>query len=422
MTEPKIRFKRDDGSSFSDWEEVAFDSLYEPLNNNTYSRDCLNYESGKAKNIHYGDILVKFGEICDVQKEELPFINDGNAVQKYASLQDGDIVLADTAEDETVGKAIEMHNVNGENVISGLHTMACRPRLSFAPKYLGYYMNSFSYHSQLKPYMQGIKVTSIGRKNIAETMISYPSDEKEQQKIANFLSNVDEVIAASEEEVANLEQQKKAVMQKIFSQEVRFKKEDGSDFPDWEEKQLSELLVISNEHNKDGRYNQNDILACSLGTELDKKHLYFGLKATEESVKNYRIVSVGDMVYTKSPIKGFPNGIIRANKKTEGIVPSLYCVYHNESEICSEIIQAYFDTGNRLNNYLKKLVNVGARNNVNITDSGLLQGTIWVPVDKYEQQLIADFLTSYDEAITAAKQELAKWKELKKGLLQQMFV
>lgn len=184
MTESKIRFKRDDGSSFPDWEQISFDALYESLNNNTYSRDCLNYESGEAKNIHYGDILVKFGEICDVQKEELPFVNDGNAVQKYASLQDGDIILADTAEDETVGKAIEMHNVNGENVISGLHTMVCRPRLSFAPKYLGYYMNSSSYHSQLKPYMQGIKVTSIGRKNIAETVISYPSEEKEQQKLS----------------------------------------------------------------------------------------------------------------------------------------------------------------------------------------------------------------------------------------------
>ena len=146
------------------------------------------------------------------------------------------------------------------------------------------------------------------------------------------------------------------------------------------------------------------------------------MKATKESVKNYRIVRIGDIVYTKSPIKGFPNGIIRANKKTEGIVPSLYCVYHNESGIMSDIIQAYFDTGNNVNNYLYKLVNVGARNNVNITDIGLLEGTIIVPVDLEEQQKIAVFLSAYDEAISYAKQELDKWKELKKGLLQQMFV
>ena len=88
----------------------------------------------------------------------------------------------------------------------------------------------------------------------------------------------------------------------------------------------------------------------------------------------------------------------------------------------SDIIQAYFDTGNNVNNYLYKLVNVGARNNVNITDIGLLEGTIIVPVDLEEQQKIAVFLSAYDEAISYAKQELDKWKELKKGLLQQMFV
>lgn len=212
----EVRFKKEDGSDFPDWEEITFDSLYEPLNNNTYSRDCLNYESGEAKNIHYGDILVKFGEICDVQKEELPFVNDGNSVQKYASLQDGDIILADTAEDETVGKAIELYNVNGDKVISGLHTMVCRPRLTFAPKYLGYYMNSSSYHSQLNPYMQGIKVTSIGRKNIAETMISYPADTREQQLIADFLTSYDEAITAAKQGLVKWKELKKGLLQQIF--------------------------------------------------------------------------------------------------------------------------------------------------------------------------------------------------------------
>ena len=212
----EVRFKKEDGSDFPDWEEITFDSLYEPLNNNTYSRDCLNYESGEAKNIHYGDILVKFGEICDVQKEELPFVNDGNSVQKYVSLQDGDIILADTAEDETVGKAIELYNVNGDKVISGLHTMVCRPRLTFAPKYLGYYMNSSSYHSQLKPYMQGIKVTSIGRKNIAETMISYPADAREQQLIADFLTSYDEAITAAKQELVKWKELKKGLLQQMF--------------------------------------------------------------------------------------------------------------------------------------------------------------------------------------------------------------
>lgn len=421
MLVPKLRFKREDGTDYPEWGNKSFANAFAPLNNNTFSRDMLS-ENGMVLNIHYGDILVKFGEVCDIQTMDIPKVNADIDTSKYDVLQDGDIILADTAEDETVGKAIEIYHTGTSKVVSGLHTMACRPNDKYAPKYMGYYINSHTYHNQLLPYMQGIKVTSIGRKNIADTVIYYPADLEEQQKIADFLSAVDEVIAQSEAEVQNLEQQKKAAMQKIFSQEVRFKREDGTDYPEWEEKKLSDLLLISKERNSKTDYTQNDVLACSLGTELDKKYLYFGLKATKESVKNYRIVRIGDIVYTKSPIKGFPNGIIRANKKTEGIVPSLYCVYHNESGIMSDIIQAYFDTGNNVNNYLYKLVNAGARNNVNITDMGLLEGTIVVPVDLEEQQKIADFLSAYDEAISYAKQELDKWKELKKGLLQQMFV
>lgn len=422
MTEPKIRFKRDDGSSFPDWEEIAFDSLYEPLNNNTYSRDCLNYESGKAKNIHYGDILVKFGEICDVQKEELPFVNDGNAVQKYVSLQDGDIVLADTAEDETVGKAIEMHNVNGENVISGLHTMACRPRLSFAPKYLGYYMNSFSYHSQLKPYMQGIKVTSIGRKNIAETMISYPSDEKEQQKIADFLSNVDEVIAASEEEVANLEQQKKAVMQKIFSQEVRFKREDGSDFPDWEESVITDiaytyigLVTTMTEH-----YVSEGVTLIRNSDIKENKFVFkepIYLDYTFAEKNKSRKHQLGDVITVHTGDVG-TSAVI--DEKLVGSIgfATIVTRVKNQKEYLPKFLCWYFNSPNNKTN-IENMITGDGRNNLNMKDFNKLRVPILHPD---EQQLIADFLTNYDEAITAAKQELEKWKELKKGLLQQMFV
>ena len=163
----EVRFKRNDGADYPEWKKITFENLFTPLNNNTFSRDMLTYDSGEVMNIHYGDILTKFGEICDVHNDGLPFVKEGNGVSKYELLRDGDIILADTAEDETVGKAIEIYDMGNIAVISGLHTMACRPTIMFAPKYLGYYMNSFAYHRQLFPFMQGIKVTSIGRKNIA---------------------------------------------------------------------------------------------------------------------------------------------------------------------------------------------------------------------------------------------------------------
>ena len=139
-----------------------------------------------------------------------------NGKLAYAFLQDGDIILADTAEDETVGKATEILNVDTATVISGLHTMACRPNYKFAPMYLGYYINSPTYHNQLLPFMQGIKVTSIGRKNISETSISFPCLE-EQQKIADFLATYDEAISCAKQELDKWKELKKGLLQQMFA-------------------------------------------------------------------------------------------------------------------------------------------------------------------------------------------------------------
>ena len=189
----------------------------------------------------------------------------------------------------------------------------------------------------------------------------------------------------------------------------------------WEQRKLGELFKPSRNKNNNDLYNQKDILAASLGTELIPKRTFFGLKSTKESVKNYRVVKHGDLIYTKSPIKGFPNGIVRTNKGNVGIVPSLYCVYQAQKEINTSIIQLYFEDKNRLDFYLFPLVNVGARNNVNITDLEFLEGIIKVPKSIEEQKKIVDFIEHFNKAITLHQRKLAKLKELKQGYLQKMF-
>ncbi|KRL54297.1 type I restriction-modification system specificity subunit [Lentilactobacillus parakefiri DSM 10551] len=212
-------------------------------------------------------------------------------------------------------------------------------------------------------------------------------------------------------------------MQKLFPR-------NGSKFPQlrfagfadaWEQRKLGELFKPSRNKNNNDLYNQKDILAASLGTELIPKRTFFGLKSTKESVKNYRVVKHGDLIYTKSPIKGFPNGIVRTNKGNVGIVPSLYCVYQAQKEINTSIIQLYFEDKNRLDFYLFPLVNVGARNNVNITDLEFLEGIIKVPKSIEEQKKIVDFIEHFNKAITLHQRKLEKLQELKKGYLQKMF-
>ena len=166
------------------------------LQNNTLSRADLSSEEGIAKNIHYGDILVKFGEVIDVKTESLPMIADETVIAKYKSsfLQNGDVIVADTAEDETVGKCTEIAGLSDEIVISGLHTIPYRPLQKYAPGYLGYYMNSASFHNQLLPLMQGIKVTSISKTALQNTDILYPKSATEQAAIGKYFRNLDNLI------------------------------------------------------------------------------------------------------------------------------------------------------------------------------------------------------------------------------------
>ena len=163
--------------------------------NNTLSRAELSYDEGTVLNVHYGDVLIKYGSVLDVQKDDIPRIphrcrEDFNG----ALLQDGDVIIADTAEDETTGKACEIGNLQGSAIVSGLHTMVCRPRNRMALGYLGYYLNSNAYHHQLLPLMQGIKVLSLSRSNIQKTSVSYPSAVKEQQLIASYFIQLDNLI------------------------------------------------------------------------------------------------------------------------------------------------------------------------------------------------------------------------------------
>ena len=211
---PEIRFK-----GFTEaWEQRKFGEVFDcTVPNNTLSRAELSYDEGTVLNVHYGDVLIKYGSVLDVQKDDIPRIphrcrEDFNG----ALLQDGDVIIADTAEDETTGKACEIGNLQGSAIVSGLHTMVCRPRNRMALGYLGYYLNSNAYHHQLLPLMQGIKVLSLSRSNIQKTSVSYPSAMKEQQLIASYFSQLDHLITLHQRELEKLKNLKKACLEKMF--------------------------------------------------------------------------------------------------------------------------------------------------------------------------------------------------------------
>lgn len=206
-------------SGFKDkWVTIPFSRFFTVQKSNTYARDKLT-NHGTVGNIHYGDVLVKYGDIVG-EKDGIPYLKDGVSYSASWLLQENDIVIADTAEDETVGKSIQIGKISYP-VVAGLHTIVCRPNMETAPGFLGYYMNSKVYHDQLLPHITGIKVSSVSKKSIKMTELHVPADIMEQKAIADALTAMDEEIKALEAEREKMIQIREGVMDDLLTGRIR---------------------------------------------------------------------------------------------------------------------------------------------------------------------------------------------------------
>lgn len=405
MKEPKLRFKADDGAKFPDWGKNKFSDVFDSINNSTFSRDCLNYVDGNVKYIHYGDILTTFDSTVNVEASNVPYVNKDIDCLKYQLLADGDIIVADTAEDDTVGKAVEIVNVSNVKVISGLHTIACRPKLKFTSGYLGYYMNSNSYHNQLHPYMQGIKVTSISKANIALTNISIPSL-PEQQKIASLFTELDTLIQSAKKELEGYRELKQGMLQKMFPKkgenvpEIRFPEFTGN----WKQCQISEMFKIT-------RGYVLPVTETSKETSIEMPYPVYSSQTKDNGLMGY----YGNYLY-EDAITWTTDG---ANAGTVNYrAGKFYC-----TNVCGVLLSDKMETSKAiaeaLNIVAKKYVSyVG---NPKLMNNVMAEIQIAVPPTKEERDKISSYFESLDNLIALQQEELDGYKELKKGLLQQMF-
>ena len=203
----------------NNWIAAKFADVFKLLQNNTFSRAELTCEKTEILNIHYGDVLIKYGDILDLSKVcDIPFIKNNIDLKRYSEtsyLKNGDVVIADTAEDYTVGKTIEIFSASGKRILSGLHTIPCRSLISFEAKYLGYYLNSYSFRKQILPLIQGTKVSSISKSELQKVKVKYP-EPKEQKRIVSILSLIDEKIYIAEHQLTFLKICKDGLLQQMF--------------------------------------------------------------------------------------------------------------------------------------------------------------------------------------------------------------
>lgn len=418
MNNPKLRFRDDSGSRFVDWQKVSFGKTFSFLKSSAFSRAQLNYRGGQIKNVHYGDILVKFPTILNSCCNDVPYVNPAEKTEKYDLLQVGDIVIADTAEDLTVGKAIEISDVSN-NIIAGLHTIACRPQRKFANRFLGYYLNSKAFHNQLVPLATGIKVYSIIKSEIVKTRINVPCLE-EQQKIASFFSTLDEKIELSERKLEALEQLKKGLIQKIFSQEIRFKKDDGSEFPVWKTGLLSDYVKASGGHTpsmKNREFWNNGkwywVTSKDMKTDYIRQSEMRVSDKALESLKLYEPKTL--LLVARSGIlkHSLPLAMLECQATINQDIKAL-----EVSKILPEFL--FFYLKNREHYVVKTLVKTGTT-----VQSLMLEEfyklTVFEPCME-EQKKIASFFITLDKKIQITSEKIRALKKLKQGFMQQMFV
>lgn len=395
---PEIRFE----GFTEEWGKEKFIDVFNDLQNNTLSRVNLNYKSGLAKNIHYGDILTKFGEYIEVSKEKVPYITDDAIVEKFRNsfLKDGDIVIADTAEDETVGKCVEIRDVQKSKTIAGLHTIACRPKEKKGAKFLGYYLNSPAYHNQLIPLMQGIKVTSISKSALRDTIMVFPDSINEQSQIGKYFSSIDSLITLHQEKHQKLLDLKKAMLYKLFPKEgetvpeIRF---EGFT-EEWGEVRLGEVLYYT----QPSDYIENDFLEKGdipvltagktfiLGYSNSKEKAYRNLPTIlfDDFTVDTRFITFPFMV--KSSATKF------LNLKDENYnLKYLYYVLSNLN----------YSVQSHERHWISKF------------------SKFKMPAPSLdEQQAIGQYFSKLDEIIDLNKQKIDKLKNIKSALLDKMFV
>lgn len=414
---PKIRFKGFEG----EWKTEDFQNSFDPLRNNSLSRAEL-ADDGKIANIHYGDVLIKYSECIDTSVDKLTYILDneiGKNLVKNGALKRGDIIFADAAEDNTVGKCSELLCKEGELIVSGLHTIACRPRLNVAEKYLGYYLNSSAYHNQLLPHIQGTKISSISKKAINTTFVVIPNQKAEQQTIASYFTSLDSQISASTSRLTSLKQMKAASLQAMFPQEgetvpkIRFKGFEG----DWKKVKVSTLLEERREFNK--MSDEYPLMAFIANVGVADKGDRYDRSSLVNDVENklYKKTDLGDFIYSSNNLE---TGSIGLNRYGKATISPVYSIFKCTDKSNYNFIGCAFTRKEFINNMVKWRQGV-MYGQWRIHESDFLVIEILVPSIE-EQKCIGNYFTSLDRQISLQSQRLEKLKQIKSACLDKMFV
>ena len=402
MNVPEIRFK----GFYKQWESNTIGEISNSYSGGTPSVGCNEFYGGNIPFIRSGEIYNDTTELYLTPKglysSSAKIVDKGTILYALYGATSGEVNICKIrgAINQAILAIIPKKNINN------------------------YYLLSLLRNKKIEiigSLLQG------GQGNLSGTLIKkyliFFPELPEQQKIASYFQSLDSLIQTTSKELASLKQIKAASLQSMFPQEgetvpkVRFKGFKG----EWEKIQLNNCLNISNNINIHNTYGINDVLSISDEAGVVNQIEFLGRSFAGKSLQKYKILKTDQLVYTKSPLKAKPYGIIKNNSNRTGIVSTLYAIYDCKDNVSPEFIHYYFDPCYRINQYLSPLVNKGAKNTMNISDETALSGEIWIP-SLQEQQKIASYFCNLDKQISLQTQRLEKLKQIKAACLDKMFV
>lgn len=409
----------------ADWELQTFEETFRILSNNTLSRENFNNRGGAVRNIHYGDILTKFTEVLDCSENEIPYVNDLSLLTASTQLlQDGDIVIADTAEDETVGKVTEVQGLRKDKLVAGLHTIPCRVKKGdFAPGWLGYYMNSNNYHNQIVPFITGIKVSSISKTEIAKTLILIPSLE-EQKAITQVLSEIESLISAEIKVINKIKAVKKGCLSKMFPKncesvpEMRLPGFAG----DWEQRKFGDCYKMNSGYAFKLQDYCNSGIAIVNGESIQHGNISnANINYLPESyLEQYDSFSlaVGDIVVGLN--RPITNGELKIAQIPREFNDSL--LYQRAGKITYKVNVDKNFTYVLLSQEILKHTQKEAVGSDQpfISTSKLDKWKMMIPTSKKEQERIGEYFSNLDHLITLHQRKLEKYKSIKQGMMSDL--
>lgn len=286
------------------------------------------------------------------------------------------------------------------------------------------FLHELLVRANINQYATGMAQPGISVENINNQLVIALPSYGEQNELGKFFNSFESLIKSTAKKIESLKQVKAASLQAMFPQvgettpRLRFKGFEG----EWKKVKLEECLEISKDRNLDNRYGIHDVLSVSDDEGVCNQIKLLGRSYAGKSVANYKVLKTNQIVYTKSPLKSKPYGIIKVNNGVVGIVSVLYAVYNAKDGVNPDFIHYYFEPCHRINNYLHPLINKGAKNTMNISDEMSLQGEIWIPCSIEEQACIVSYLESVDKQINLHILRLEKLKQIKSACLDNMFV